>query len=270
MPRRRATRSDDRVQRGTQDAVVNTRRRPERERSRSRVVGWCADELEVLVSEHLEEKNIVQKLRNHIEDIFGPHESKPEEVRLDQFVENKIQAMRPRFAHRKCQVETSVSVVPAIWVPSDVLEKIVEGLVRNAIENTPDSGNIIVSVKSGEIGPVLEVKDTGIGMSEENQRLLFENYFTAYNTMQYSSRNPYDFGAGGSGFDLLRMRIFSERYHFELKMKSSRCDNIPSDADACPGNAEDCVHAQQAGDCLESGGTAVTVQFFSANRFQKQ
>jgi hypothetical protein len=163
-----------------------------------------------------------------------------------------------------------MSAVPAIWIPRNVLVKIVDGLVRNAIENTPDSGQVIVSVKPGEIGPVLEVKDTGIGMSEENQKLLFENYFTAYDTMQYSSRSPYDFGAGGRGFDLLRMRIFSERYHFELKMSSKRCGNIPGDADACPGNIKDCVQAPKNEDCLNSGGTTVTVQFFPADRFQKQ
>jgi PAS domain S-box-containing protein len=229
----------------------------------------CSDELEVLVSENLAEKDIINRLRQHVEKLFGPHDARSEEIQLDQYVAKQVQALRPRFAHRKCRVKTLVSAVSAIWIPRDVLAKIIEGLVRNAIENTPDSGNITVSVRSGEIGPELEVKDTGIGISEENQQLLFENYFTAYDTMQYSSRNPYDFGAGGKGFDLLRMRIFSERYHFELKMSSRRCGIIPGDADACPGNMAECVQAGQTGDCLESGGTTVTVQFYPADRFDK-
>ena len=163
-----------------------------------------------------------------------------------------------------------VSAVPPVWIPHDVLAKIIEGLVRNAVENTLDSGIITVVVRTGEIGPQLEVKDSGIGISEENQRLLFDNYFTAYDTMQYSSRNPYDFGAGGKGFDLLRMKIFSERYHFELKMNSRRCGVIPGDADVCPGNMAECIPAGQSGDCLESGGTTVTVQFYPAERFDRE
>ena len=127
---------------------------------------------------------------------------------MDQFVENKIQALQPRFAHRRCRVTTRLTPVPAIWIPADVLDKIVEGLVRNAVENTPDGGRIIVAVREGKIGPELEINDNGVGITAENQRLIFDNYFTAYETMQYSSRKPYDFGAGGKGFDLLRMRIF--------------------------------------------------------------
>jgi PAS domain S-box-containing protein len=235
----------------------------------SSLLDACSDELEVLVTENLEEKDLIDRLRLHIEKLFGASDSRSEEIQLDQFVEELIQLLRPRFAHRKCRVETRTSAVPAIWIPRDVLAKIVEGLVRNAIENTPDSGHITVTVRSGEIGPELEVNDTGVGISEENQRLLFENYFTAYEPMQYSSRSPYDFGAGGKGFDLLRMKIFSERYHFELKLNSRRCGMIPGDADTCPGKIDDCVQAKPEEDCLGSGGTTVTVKFYPAERFAK-
>jgi signal transduction histidine kinase len=160
--------------------------------------------------------------------------------------------------------------VPAIWIPADVLDKIIEGLVRNAVENTPDSGEIIVSVRNGEIGPELEIRDTGVGISQENQRLIFENYFTAYETMQYSSGQPYDFGAGGKGFDLLRMRIFSERYHFQLNLSSQRCRLLSEESDSCSGMIEDCVHSRQPQDCRDSGGTTVTVRFYPADRFSKE
>lgn len=233
----------------------------------SSLLDACADELELLVTEHLEEKDIILRLRQRIEELFGPHEAASEEIRLDQFVKEKVQALRSRFAHRKCSVKTRISGEHLIWIPPDVLGKILEGLVRNAVENTPDGGQIRVSVKKGKNGPELLVKDTGIGISEENQRLIFENYFTAYETMQYSSRNPYDFGAGGKGFDLLRMRIFSERYDFKLKMKSQRCRLLPDGTEACAGYIENCVHSGQAEDCLDSGGTTVTVQFQPAERF---
>ena len=229
----------------------------------SSLLDACADELELLVSEQLEEKDIILRLRQRIKEIFGPHEAVPETVRLDQFVKDKVQALRPHFAHRKCRVRTRVSGKHFIWIPPDVLGKIIEGLVRNAVENTPDGGLIRVSVKKGKNGPELEVKDTGIGISEENQRLIFENYFTAYETMQYSSRNPYDFGAGGKGFDLLRMRIFSERYDFQLKMKSRRCRMLPDDSEACSGYITNCIHSGKLEDCLDSGGTTMTVQFKS-------
>jgi len=235
----------------------------------SSLLDACADELELLVAEQLEEKDIILRLRQRIKELFGPHETAPEEVRLDQFVREKVQALRPRFAHRQCSVKTRISGEHLVWIPPDVLGKILEGLVRNAVENTPDGGQILVSVKKGKNGPELAVKDTGIGISEENQRLIFDNYFTAYETMQYSSRNPYDFGAGGKGFDLLRMRIFSERYDFKLKMKSRRCNLLADDSEACAGYIKNCVHSGKSEDCLDSGGTTVTVQFKPAERLTK-
>jgi hypothetical protein len=146
-----------------------------------------------------------------------------------------------------------------------VLGKVVEGLVRNAIENTPDGGRVDISVRKGEKGPEVVVKDNGIGISRENQRLIFDNYFTPYETMQYSTRQPYDFRAGGKGFDLLRMKIFSERYDFGLKMESRRCDLIGLDEEQCPGDIDQCAHCRRGGDCHVSGGTTVTVMFKPAD-----
>ena len=70
---------------------------------------------------------------------------------------------------------------------------------------------------------MLEVKDYGVGITEENRKLIFESNVTTYETMDYATKKPYDFNAGGKGFDLLRMKIFSERYHFKIGMDSRRC-----------------------------------------------
>jgi PAS domain S-box-containing protein len=236
----------------------------------SALLDASVDELEILISLGLGEKDIIGKIRQHIDDIYGPRKSKSEVVELGPFVKEKIKALRSKFAHRKCRLRTYASEAAAIYIPPDVLGKVVEGLVRNAVENTPDGANISVKVRKGEIGPEFEVKDSGIGISEENLRLIFENYFTSYDTMQYSTRQPYDFKAGGKGFDLLRMKIFSERYNFRIKMTSRPCHLIDAEGLECPGNVADCVPEDDAQDCRNSGGTTVTVQFYPAERFTKR
>jgi PAS domain S-box-containing protein len=236
----------------------------------SALLDASVDELEVLISLGLGEKDIIEKIRQHIDDTYGPRKSKSEVIELGLFVKDKIKALRPKFAHRKCRLRTYVSETAAIYIPPDVLGKVVEGLVRNAVENTPDGGKISLRVRKGEIGPEFEVKDSGIGISEENLRLIFENYFTSYDTMQYSTRQPYDFKAGGKGFDLLRMKIFSERYNFRIKMTSRPCHLIDADGLECPGNVADCVPDADTKDCRNSGGTTVTVQFYPAERFTKR
>jgi PAS domain S-box-containing protein len=236
----------------------------------SALLDACVDELEVLISLGLGEKDLIQKIRRHIEQTYGPRKAKSEVIELGPFVKSKIKAMRPKFSHRKCRLRTYAAETAPVYLPSDVLGKIVEGLVRNAIENTPDGGKISVKVRKGELGPEFEVKDNGIGISQENLRLIFENYFTAYDTMQYSTRQPYDFKAGGKGFDLLRMKIFSERYNFNIKMTSRPCQLVDAKGHECPGNVAECSPLADAKDCYNSGGTTVTVQFYPAERFSKR
>jgi PAS domain S-box-containing protein len=233
----------------------------------SNLLEACTDELETLVAEHLGEKDIIQRIRNRIDDLFGPSEAEPVEVQLDAFVLEKIEALRPNFTHRKCRLETDIATVPPIWIPQEALDKVVEGLVRNAVENTPDDGRIVVSVRQGEMGPEFEVKDNGVGISPENQRLIFDNFFIAYEPMQYSTRTPYDFNAGGKGFDLLRMKFFSEKYDFKLHMESEPCKYTEQNSKCCPGDIADCEPVKIAEDCEKSGGTTMTVQFYPAERF---
>ncbi len=232
----------------------------------STLLDACTDELEVLISGELGKEDVAKKIRRHIEELFGPRESVPEKIRLDNFIEDKIKKIRSMFAHRKCQLVTKIEPVQPISIPPDVLAKIVEGLIRNAVENTPDLGRIEVSVRQGNKGPEFSVKDYGIGITDENQRLIFDNYFTTYEIMNYSSRKPYDFMAGGKGFDLLRIKIFSERYNFKIKMVSARCGFIPKEEDFCPGNIKNCEHIKTEKGCLDCGGTTVTIKFSPAGR----
>jgi PAS domain S-box-containing protein len=224
----------------------------------------CADQLESLVEEEPGADRLVDRIQRRIAEIFGPREAVSEEIRLDHFVEAMLERLRPRFEHRTVDLIPRIEGTDPVWIPSGALAKIVEGLIRNAVENTPDGSRIEVKVRQGAAGPEFEVEDCGVGITTENQRLIFENYLSATDTLQYATRNPYDFNAGGRGFDLLRMKIFSERYHFKIRVRSARCGFIPRDEDLCPGNIEQCPHCQSRQDCLGSGGTVFTVTFAPA------
>ncbi len=221
----------------------------------------CADELEVLVEGTTDDEKIIDRVRRRIDELFGPRDAVPEDIVLKEFVDIAIDELRPRFNHRKCSLVTRIDPTATIRIPPEVLSKIIEGLVRNAVENTPDGGRIEVKTFDTQSGPVFEVIDTGVGITAENQRLIFENYFTAADSLQYSTRKPYDFNAGGRGFDLLRMKIFSERYRFTIRMDSNRCRYIPGNTDICSGDIDRCQFIDGGAECLQSGGTRVRVLF---------
>jgi len=221
----------------------------------------CADELEALAAEEFGEESATERLRRRIDWLFGPRDSKPERIHLRRFTDEYLKILRPKFAHRRVALEVGLAETEPIWVPADVLGKVIEGLVRNAVENTPDGGEVRVTVRAGKTGPELEIHDSGTGITAENQRLIFGNFFTAYEPLQYSTRRPFDFKAGGKGFDLLRMQMFAERYGFKIHMNSVRCRFIPTDKDDCPGEMNECAHLHDPDQCRETGGTLVSVQF---------
>jgi signal transduction histidine kinase len=231
----------------------------------SALLDACRDELEALVADELCTPDASDQLSRRIDDLFGPREAILEEIEPGRFLKKHFESLRPLFAHRSCRIETRFDLTETILIPADVLSKIAEGLIRNALENTPDGGLIEITLRKGLHGPEFEVKDYGVGISEENQRLIFDNYFTTYETAQYSSRKPYDFNAGGKGFDLIRIKIFSERYHFKLKMESKRCQYMVNVDGFGPGSIDACEHCNKIEDCLDSGGTTMTVQFLPAD-----
>ena len=226
----------------------------------------CQDALEALISDTVGSEALTPRIRQRIEEIFGPRRVLPEEVYPGPFLKDLYASLQPRFAHRSCRIETQFADTGPIFIPPEVLTKIATGLIRNAVENTPDGGRIILSLRNGADGPEFGVRDFGVGITEENQRLIFGNYFTAYETAQYASKKPYDFNAGGKGFDLIRIKIFSERYHFKLKMTSRRCVYLKSPHASCPGNIEACAYCSAEEGCVDVSGTSMIVQFPPANR----
>ena len=146
-------------------------------------------------------------------------------------------------------------------MPLDPLQKITDGLIKNAIENTPDEGKIEIIVREKEGGTELVVHDYGVGIIEDNQRRIFEGFFATQDTMAYSSKRAFDFNAGGKGADLLRMKIFSERYNFKIEMTSSRCRFIPEETDLCPGRISKCTFCTNKEDCYRSGETTFSIHF---------
>jgi PAS domain S-box-containing protein len=200
----------------------------------------CKDVIEALIAQETGETGVIRKVRKKLDDIFSTRDLEEKQVHLDRFVDQRITAITPLFRHRDVDLSTDLTPVSPIRIPLDPLQKVVDGLVRNAIENTPDGGSIHVLVQ--ERGKEVEfvVQDQGIGLTPEAQKRIFEGFFTTQETLHYSSKQPFDFNAGGKGADLLRMKIFSERYHFTISMTSKRCSRLPEDTDICPGSTEAC------------------------------
>jgi PAS domain S-box-containing protein len=227
----------------------------------SSILDQCADLLEALIVEQVGEGPVIGHVRNRIEEIFGPKEMVASKMVLDAYVKKRVEDLKPRFAHRQVDIITSFEPTPPIFLPADALQKVVDGLIKNAIENTPDEGKVEVVVRRKDSGAQLVVRDYGVGITEDNQRQIFDGFFSTQDTMDYSTKMPFDFNAGGKGADLLRMKKFSARYNFDIEMTSARCQFIPQADDICPGRIGACEFCTKTEDCYHSGGTTFSINF---------
>jgi PAS domain S-box-containing protein len=230
----------------------------------SHLLDQCTDELETLIAEQIGEGQIVKRIKNNIEETYragGSGELIAEKIQLDTFVLKRLEILKPAFVHRQVNIITRLSATAPISIPSDPLRKVFDGLIKNAIENTPDEGKLEVVVKRQGEGTLLEVRDFGIGITKENKTRIFEGFFATQETMDYSSKRPFDFNAGGKGADLLRMKIFSERYNFKIRLESYRCPFIPKDSDTCPGTISKCPPCKDGSGCHQSVATIFSIYF---------
>jgi len=226
-----------------------------------RLLDGCGDELEVLLAEKGTEGAVVEWLRGRIEEVFGSRECEPEEFSLGDAVFSRLQRLAPEFSHRRIDLGTDIDAGPRVFMPREPVEKVLAGLVKNAVENTPDGGRVTVAVQRQGECVRLKVADTGVGILADHRKRIFEGFFPTQETAQYATKVPFDFNAGGKGADLLRMKIFSERYSFDLKMDSSRCILLEDPENACPGDIENCARCQKEEDCFESGGSTFEAVF---------
>ena len=184
-----------------------------------------------------------------------------ETISLFSFSEKILEKAEQRSSYRNLHFYMEGMKDLRVAIEPRILEDILEGLLKNAVENTPDEGVIRILLEKKDQRSLLKVQDFGIGITEENQRYIFDGLFHTQETELYTSKKPYDFGAGGKGLDLLRMKVYGHRFGFDLTMESKRCVYLPTDRDLCPGEISACPRCKKPEDCLASGGSTFSISF---------
>jgi PAS domain S-box-containing protein len=200
-------------------------------------------------------ETIRQNIINRLESLHKVEEIRKEIIALDTFIDQVCQEARLSMKGRRLEIVAKVEKGIAVEMDPKILKKVCEGFLKNAIENTPDEGEIEIEVRNEDNLAKLYFHDFGMGITPENQKLIFSGFFHTQDTDRYASKKPYLFNAGGTGFDLLRARVLSERFNFSVNFSSTRCRHLSSDKDECPGRISSCLFIKDKGDCLSSGGS---------------
>jgi signal transduction histidine kinase len=201
------------------------------------------------------------EVRPGFEEIDHPPSISTEIIHLYSFSERVLEDVKKQASHRTIQIEIDGEEDLNLVIDPKILEASMVGLVKNAIENTPDEGMVRVVLEEKGQWIQLKVMDFGIGITKEDQRHLFDGLFHTLDTELYSSKKPYDFGAGGKGLNLLRIKTYGQRFGFDVSAGSQRCTFLPTERDLCPGRISECPHCKGREDCFNSGGSTFCLTF---------
>ena len=92
------------------------------------------------------------------------------------------------------------------------LERVVENLVTNAIKYSPEGASVSVRVRTEADQVVLDVQDTGHGLSVEDAPYVFEKF--------YRARNHHTENVEGTGLGLAIVRLIVEAHGGSVSLRS--------------------------------------------------
>ncbi|MDV3310062.1 MAG: tetratricopeptide repeat-containing sensor histidine kinase [Cyclobacteriaceae bacterium] len=132
-------------------------------------------------------------------------------VKLDEFLEDKMQSLRHAAAQKNIRIDISTSD-HSVYTDADYLARIVDNLVSNAIKFSANDSVVSVSADVSDGKFLIRVKDDGPGFSEEDKRKLFQKFTKL-------SARPTG-GESSNGLGLAIVKTLVDRLEGEITLRS--------------------------------------------------
>jgi two-component system, OmpR family, phosphate regulon sensor histidine kinase PhoR len=137
---------------------------------------------------------------------FGP-------VQLAEVIERCAETSLLKAARKRITLEIHVPAnLPAVRGDASLLRDVVQNLLDNAVQYTPEGGRVRISAEAGPRETVVTVDDTGIGIPLADQERIFERF---YRVDAARSRE-----AGGTGLGLSIAKHIVEAHGGRLWVES--------------------------------------------------
>ncbi len=190
-----------------------------------------------------------------------PASSDCKPLRLHPLVSGLLRDVKQQASHRQVALTVEGDCDAMLAIDAEVVKDVLEGMLRNAIENTPDGGWVQVAVETNGNCLQTKIRDTGVGITPENLSRIFDGFYPTQDLRVYTSEKPFVFGAGGKGLDLLRFKLYAQRLGFDISAQSRRCVHLATDNEQCPGRISACPHCRTVQDCHASGGSTFCISW---------
>jgi signal transduction histidine kinase len=123
-------------------------------------------------------------------------------------------SLRPLIETKRQRLRLDLGeALPAVWADADRVTQILTNLISNAHKYTLAEGSITVGARRDNGFVRVDVSDTGIGLSPEDQAQLFTKFFRAH--------NPSLQAGGGTGLGLVITRLLVELHGGRITVSSA-------------------------------------------------
>lgn len=182
-----------------------------------RQMGESVSEYESAIERSLQRissmRNLIMDLLDFTKVSFERQVEKTHEIDLREMVSMAIVTVSPYAIHKDIQFVTNVNGCGKIWADPNDFEIILNNLVSNAVKYNKSGGKVTVNVDCSENEFSISVADTGIGMSKDESKMLFEEFSRIRND---KTRN-----ISGSGLGLSIVKKVVELYHGVINVEST-------------------------------------------------
>lgn len=130
------------------------------------------------------------------------------EVRLQDILGQAVNFIEPLAEDKAISLSMTSAPVDLIEGDSELLFEALVNLLDNAVKFTPSGGRVEVRLTQGEKGPQVEIRDSGIGISESERSAVLNRFYRGGNGTQVSGY--------GLGLSIVMAIVRLHDFGFEL------------------------------------------------------
>ncbi|MGE6515669.1 sensor histidine kinase [Lysinibacillus sphaericus] len=140
----------------------------------------------------------------------------PKLYRLDKQLRNVVLSLEPSWLGKNITMAIQLKNV-SIMADEDLMNQVWMNLLTNSIKFTPNDGQINISMTSQNNTVTVMIADNGIGLTEEQQKHIFERFYKADQSRVATN--------GGSGLGLSIVKKILDMHHGNITVQSKLAEH---------------------------------------------
>ncbi|MCX6350959.1 MAG: PAS domain-containing sensor histidine kinase, partial [Bacteroidetes bacterium] len=168
--------------------------------------------LDLLYKSSIDELDMLDYLVEWARIKYASDAFSPTQIKLTEYIDKVFETLNETASVNAINLHHEIEENTSVFADGKMLISIIQNIVSNAIKHTGKGGTITVSAKRKDDKIIVQVKDTGIGMSKEIMDKLFTPQMKTLSETRKKNK--------GAGIGLLLVKGFLEKNGGEIWVES--------------------------------------------------